>query len=127
MKYRKIPVVIDAILWDGNLTSLNALGTFERPVSQELGSKDLLIETLEGVMRAKVGDYIIKGVQGELYPCKPDIFALTYADIASEKFDPLRTGEFIFANPGQSFVIGIEKGKDRYWVEYHAQRMVEAQ
>ncbi|QFT84968.1 hypothetical protein FIU88_08265 [Halomonas sp. THAF12] len=38
----------------------------------------LEIETLEGVMQASVGDYIIRGVQGELYPCKPDIFAATY-------------------------------------------------
>ena len=39
---------------------------------------DLMIRTLEGDMRATYGDWIIRGVQGELYPCKPDIFALTY-------------------------------------------------
>ena len=41
----------------------------------------LLIDTLEGVMKARVGDYIIKGVHGEFYPCKPDIFNETYEDL----------------------------------------------
>ncbi len=45
--------------------------------------KGLVIHTLEGEYLAKVGDYIIKGVQGEFYPCKPDIFEQTY-DIVSE-------------------------------------------
>ena len=41
----------------------------------------LLIDTLEGVMKARVDDYIIKGVHGEFYPCKPDIFNETYEDL----------------------------------------------
>ena len=56
MKYRKKPVVIEAYQTD----------------------KELDIETLEGVMHASVGDYIITGVNGEQYPCKPDIFRKTY-------------------------------------------------
>ena len=44
---------------------------------------DLMIPTLEGLMRASVGDYVIRGVQGELYPCKPDIFEQTY-DLVEE-------------------------------------------
>ena len=40
--------------------------------------KELLIETLEGMMKAEKGDYIIRGVKGEYYPCKPDVFKLTY-------------------------------------------------
>lgn len=43
---------------------------------------DIAIDTLEGTMRADYGDYIIKGVQGELYPCKPDIFLATYEEVA---------------------------------------------
>ena len=39
------------------------------------------IETLEGIMRASYGDFIIKGIQGEFYPCKPDIFAATYEEV----------------------------------------------
>ena len=74
MKYRKKPVVIEAIQWDGyNLGELqNFVGS-----ALEYDGK-LIIHTLEGDHEAKVGDYIIKGVQGEFYPCKPEIFAKTY-------------------------------------------------
>lgn len=57
MRYRKRPVVVEV---DGPIKEVE------------------LIETLEGVMRADVGDYIITGVNGERYPCKPDIFEKTY-------------------------------------------------
>lgn len=77
-KYRKKPVVIDAVYWNGDLTTLHSLGTYENVVSQDLGSSDLQIETLEGVMTAKAGDWIIRGIKGELYPCKADIFEATY-------------------------------------------------
>lgn len=74
MKYCKKPVVIEAIQWDGyNLEELqNFVGS-----ALEYDGK-LIIHTLEGDHEAKVGDYIIKGVQGEFYPCKPEIFAKTY-------------------------------------------------
>lgn len=62
MKYRKKPVVIDAYKTD----------------------KEVVIHTLEGDMKASVGDYIITGVNGEKYPCKPDIFEKTY-----ERYDVL--------------------------------------
>ncbi len=81
MKFRKKPVVIDAIQWDGNLTTIDALGCFSNTVSQDLLSKTLQIQTLEGEMTAQVGDWIIKGVAGELYPCKPDIFEKTYGRV----------------------------------------------
>ncbi|MCM3704056.1 hypothetical protein M3216_32435, partial [Paenibacillus macerans] len=45
------------------------------------------IKTLEGVMQANSGDYIIKGVQGEIYPCKPDIFEATYEKVEEDKKD----------------------------------------
>ena len=78
-KYRKKPVVIEAIEWDGRhaeelLDFLENKGIFR--VDGSLG-----IPTLEGVMEASVGDYIIKGVQGEFYPCKPDIFEQTYEEV----------------------------------------------
>ena len=76
MKYRKKPVVIEAVQFDGTLQSLEAMDIPE--VSQELTSDTCQIETLEGVMTARKGDWIIKGVHGEFYPCKPDIFAATY-------------------------------------------------
>jgi hypothetical protein len=78
--FRKKPVEIEAVQWDGNMTTVEPLlvGSTCENVSQNLGSPALYIPTLEGEMRADVGDWIIKGVKGELYPCKPDIFAATY-------------------------------------------------
>ena len=58
-KFRKIPVVIEAYQTD----------------------EEMEIETLEGVMKADKGDWIIKGVKGELYPCKPDVFEITYEKV----------------------------------------------
>lgn len=78
MKYRKKPVVIEAVQYDGtedSIVKILALSD-QRAVRCEAG--DLFIDTLEGKMRANKGDYIIKGVQGEIYPCKPAIFEATY-------------------------------------------------
>ena len=78
MKFRKKPVVIDAIQWTGK--NYDEVSTFaydsERTVF--ISENNLIITTLEGDMIANVGDWIIKGVKGELYPCKPDIFEETY-------------------------------------------------
>ena len=82
MQYRKKPVVIDAIQWLGD--NLNALTRFTEGSRRRIefdSDKLIRIETLEGVMTANVGDYIIKGVKGELYPCKPDIFEMTYEEV----------------------------------------------
>lgn len=81
--YRKKPVVISAVLYDGSDESIAAINSSEfrgkasRPMSI-CEDKSIEIETLDGVMKASIGDYIIKGVHGELYPCKPDIFIKTY-------------------------------------------------
>lgn len=86
---RKKPVEVQAVLFDGGKESLDVInsdkfkGQSARRIEfQEDGT--LAIHTLEGVMRASVGDYVIKGVNGELYPCKPDIFKKTY-DIVDNK------------------------------------------
>lgn len=79
-KYVKKPVVIDA--WQ--LTKENVDTTIPEWLDLEAvhifngGQPSAEIVTLEGVMRADEGDYIIKGIQGEFYPCKPDIFNATY-------------------------------------------------
>lgn len=75
MKFRKKPVVIEAIQWTGQ--NEGELANFMRQPAVSQG-KGLLIDTLEGEMRADPGDWIIRGVKGEFYPCKPDIFAATY-------------------------------------------------
>lgn len=74
-KYRNKPVVIEAVQWTGD----NEREIYDFGVSYSVArSGRLVIDTLEGEMLASVGDYIIKGVQGEFYPCKPDIFEATY-------------------------------------------------
>lgn len=85
-KYRKIPVVVEAMLYK-NVDSLPELNQFAGE-SVKLGSSSfdgkkttwaiVYIETLEGDMNVSNGDYIIKGVNGEFYPCKPDIFEKSY-------------------------------------------------
>ena len=75
-KYRSKPVIKEAIKWDGNLTSIEHFNIPE--VHQELGCDNLYIPTLEGVMRCEVGDYIVRGLKGEFYPVKSDVFELSY-------------------------------------------------
>ena len=76
-KFRKRPVIIEAVKWDGALASLQELFGI-MPIIHIHDEHDIVIQTLEGDMVASIGDWIIKGVKGELYPCKPDIFELTY-------------------------------------------------
>lgn len=89
-KYRKKPVVIDAVEWTGdnlreiiNFTGLHpSASRWTWKEYQEVVAKDgLKIFTLEGSHLASIGDFIIKGVKGEFYPCKPDILALTYEPV----------------------------------------------
>ena len=84
-KFRKKPVVIEAIQWRGFRTDL-PFGRFMDGSyrAYRYDGDALLIETLEGTMRAEVGDWIIRGVHGELYPCKPDIFAVTYEEVSDD-------------------------------------------
>lgn len=81
-KYRKKPVVVEALQLTQEL--LDQKGWSEEYIRDESNRKikyrldHALIETLEGEMVADIGDYIIIGIKGEIYPCKPDIFAETY-------------------------------------------------
>lgn len=88
-RYRKKPVVIEAMQYPGHsVISPAPIMAFEQwlePRAKACGrwpmkykGQSLIIPTLEGDHEAKPGDYIIQGVRGELYPCKPDIFAATY-------------------------------------------------
>lgn len=74
-KYRKKPVVIEA--WQNSDENAFPKWVDDADIGREPGGV-ILINTLEGVMRAMPGDYIIRGVQGEVYPCKPEIFEATY-------------------------------------------------
>lgn len=80
-KYRKKPVVIEAVHYRGH----NSFPLVKKFMGDEFDkvlfrptSEQLIIPTLEGEHNADVGDWIIKGIKGEFYPCKPDIFEQTY-------------------------------------------------
>jgi len=85
MKYRKKPVVIDAMQFTSETKDqvFNWI-TCTRFADFEGDDPVLTITTLEGDMTASLNDWIIKGVQGEFYPCKPDIFEATYEPVEGE-------------------------------------------
>lgn len=90
-KYVKKPVVIEALVFEDTVDCLAELSDFMNnqnvKVSYVEPEPKLLIETLEGTMSATEGDYIIKGISGEFYPCKPDIFHKTYEEVEeNEKY-----------------------------------------
>lgn len=85
MLYRKKPVVIEAeqfVIWDFNKVPkfVEFFGQ-KYAINGEMYDRFIEILTLEGVHRANANDYIIKGVKGEVYPCKPDIFKMTYEKV----------------------------------------------
>ena len=97
MKYRKKPIIIEAIQWNGknkkeiksfcgDYATFVSVETFEynevvleiMKYNELITQSKLIIKTLEGELVAMQGDYIVKGIKGEFYPCKPDIFEQTY-------------------------------------------------
>jgi hypothetical protein len=91
--FRKKPVVIEAVQLDGTLKAFEAavefLGGASGAYNSHLSNDDpdrswLYINTLEGQMTARTGDWIIRGVKGEFYSCKPDIFAATYEPVSAD-------------------------------------------
>ncbi len=98
-KYRKKPVIIETIKWTGkNLLEIITFIDGKKPdIKSRVSSgkwedyesivskKGLIIKTLEGQHIASIGDYIIKGIKGEFYPCKPDIFKKTYEKVSQVK------------------------------------------
>ena len=79
VRYRKKPVEIEAVRWTGE--NLEEIKDFAKGALVRRGPAGIAIDTLEGRMRADKGDYIIKGIAGEFYPCKPDIFKATYEEV----------------------------------------------
>lgn len=98
-EYRKKPVTVEAMRWDGTTGGASPIldwvlkgGGTARYECTHLtdgqcpeGAENhrIAIGTLEGTMRADLGDYVIRGVKGEFYPCKPDIFEATYEEVAA--------------------------------------------
>lgn len=85
MKFRKKPIEIEAVRWDGTAHALVEIaklcGTQMHKMVMNADHTWFEIDTLEGKMRASLGDWIIKGIAGEFYPCKPDIFEATYEPV----------------------------------------------
>jgi hypothetical protein len=95
-KYTKKPVTIEAIQFADDTDTISNIHGFMGAEKTCVSYEDpttpyLKIPTLEGVMKANVGDWIIKGVKGEFYPCKPDIFEATYTKADSDFADRLLT------------------------------------
>ena len=90
MLYRKKPVVVEVVkfdkeVWEASIREDKIGSVFPMVVLDISGGWRPVIETLEGNMVVSDGDYIIKGVQGEYYPCKPDIFHETYDKVKIEE------------------------------------------
>ncbi len=89
MKYRKKPVIIDAIQWDGTYSGTLRIEELFKGLVTQAKNYHLIddtccywkIGTLEGGHFVSPGDFIIKGIAGEFYPCKPDIFEKTYENV----------------------------------------------
>lgn len=87
-RFRKKPVVIEAIQWTGG--NAFQLTKFTDASIKFLTTGDCVISTLEGDMITLVDDWVIKGIKGEFYPCKPDIFEATYDEVLPDN-SPKRT------------------------------------
>lgn len=155
-KYVKKPVQIEAIQWTGdNYDEISKFTeselktiTLTNKFTGKIEVATLEIETLEGTMSASVGDYIIKGIQGEFYPCKPDIFEATYTSggvgSTSDGYhtfdelyhhrmilfaticnltDPKKTWKSWKHHDGTMyddyFIVGVETDKGQYSYHYH--------
>jgi len=84
MKFRKKPVVIEAMQFDGTVEGAERIEEFVGEMlarTYQYREWTVQIKTLEGIMTAAKADWIIKGVKGEIYPCKPDIFEATYEHV----------------------------------------------
>ena len=97
--YRKKPVVIEAVQWTGE-NHAEMCEFIDPEVFEIIPRVGLVIHTLEGDHHASPGDYIIKGVNGEFYPCKPDIFAKTYESaalrpVSQEQVEKVWRGEWV--------------------------------
>ena len=142
--YRKKPVVVEAVQWTGE-NHAEMCEFIDPEVFEIIPRVGLVIHTLEGDHHASPGDYIIKGVNGEFYPCKPDIFAKTYesaaltppndpltqADLDSMDYDKVwidyedGTGEWALVCDGVIYSIDTLEGAGLDFGEYMQGEMLE--
>lgn len=81
-KFEKLPVVIEAVQYDG--TNLMDIVDFVDQALLREAFGNVYIVTLEGEMEVSLDDWVIKGVKGEFYPCKPDVFEATYKEVPTD-------------------------------------------
>ena len=121
-RYRKKPVVIEAVQWDGTSGGANTVidwinghegcARYRCAPGGCTGTEEghrVAIETLEGTMSADAGDFIIRGVQGEFYPCKPDIFEKTYESAGGKPEGyPTELADIIIRTLDLAYMLGID-------------------
>ena len=117
MKFKKKPIVIEAIQFDG--TNGEEIEKFTKCVARRLATHTplMIVSTYKGDVQARTGDWIIKGVKGEFYPCKPDIFEETYDKIGSKPESIISVSVRWFDGYLEEFVCGeVRFGSDLLWV-----------
>ena len=129
--FRKKPVVIEAVQYGPYSMPTVELASFLEGVHCSIGSEGLVIETLEGNMLASVGDWIIKGVNGEFYPCKPDIFEKTYEAVeegseSSPEQPSYKHPEKDIFNLDEATAHIVEKDVERILAEDSNETMIES-
>lgn len=84
-KYRKKPIEVDAIKYDGTSRSIQEIQSMAYSSNRvvEWKKNKLLIHTDEGIMECKKGSYVIKGTEGEIYPCRESVFKATYEEVSA--------------------------------------------
>jgi hypothetical protein len=112
MKYRKKPVVIDAHQWDGNLEAAMKWveGVSPDPTTYlqfDAILRRLFVVTLEGKMQVPHGNFIIRGVRGELYSCEPNIFKETY-DVVVERETPEQRAERAYERCQETYRLNLK-------------------
>lgn len=121
MKFRKKPVEIEAVQYTGSVQSIIEIIDFMKEVPEifqgkEIDEKFLKIKTLEGDQIASVGDYIIKGIANEFYPCKPDIFEKTYTTGSiGEISDGYHTFNELYYHRMVLFAVICNSYRDKSW------------
>lgn len=91
-RYRKKPVIVEAVQWTGS--NRQEINRFVGSVLLTAPTNSLIIKTLEGNHFAKVNDFIIKGIHGEFYPCKPDIFMKTYEEVDEQEVPDIQDSRY---------------------------------
>ena len=124
-RYRKKPVEVEAVVWTGSNDEEIKKFAGDSAVFQDIVAsifdieynivpctRKLYFQTLEGLMEASVGDYIIKGVKGEVYACKPDVFKMTYEPVEEPVAPPCEPGDVVedeYGNRGVVLYVSTEE------------------